>query len=279
MIKIVADTLSCISVAEAKDLDVALMPQIIIFGDESFRDDFEIDTAEFLRKLRASPTLPKTAAPSPALYEPIFQEFSGEGNTIIVICPSNELSGTFRSASVAAQEFPNADIRVIDTRTIASALGYLVKLAVQWVNQGLDADVIIQKLEETSKSVRIYFYVETLEYLFKGGRIGAASTLMGSLLQVKPILAVRDGKILPFERQRTQRKALDRLVEIVKTECPADKVSSLSLVESDALKTASEVRETLISEFNIKEIGIYTLPPAIVVHVGPGAIGACFLTN
>jgi len=132
MIKIVADTLSCIKPEEARELGIGLLPQIIIFESESYRDDNEITTEEFLIKLKASVKLPKTAAPSPALYDPIYKEFAEGGNTIIVICPSKEVSGTYRSASVAAQDFPDADIRVIDTLSIGPALGTLVRLAVQW---------------------------------------------------------------------------------------------------------------------------------------------------
>lgn len=276
MIKIVADTLSSMTMAEAKELGVDFFPQIIIFGNESYRDDYEISTEEFLKKLRASTTLPKTAAPAPALYEPIYSEYSKEGNTVLVLCPSKEVSGTFRSASVAAKEFPNADIRVIDTMTIGRPLGSLVKLAVKWVEEGLDADTIVKKIEEKSKLVRIYFYVETLEYLHKGGRIGGASKLVGGLLQVKPILRFIDGTIQPFETPRTKRRALDRIADIVKHECPQNDHAYLTIMESDAIATATELSEELKAHFGLKDIKIYTLPPAIVVHTGPGVVAAGF---
>jgi len=118
MIKIVADTTSGISPEKARELGIAYIPQIIIFGDEAYRDDTEIDNVTFLQKLRSSPVLPKTAAPQPPLYTPIFEEYGKPGNTIIVICPSAEVSGTVRSATVAAQDFPGADIRILDTKTI-----------------------------------------------------------------------------------------------------------------------------------------------------------------
>jgi len=149
MIKIVADTLSCIKPEEARELGIGLLPQIIIFESESYRDDNEITTEEFLIKLKASVKLPKTAAPSPALYDPIYKEFAEGGNTIIVICPSKEVSGTYRSASVAAQDFPDADIRVIDTLSIGPALGTLVRLAVQWAKDGMEClDAIIERIME-----------------------------------------------------------------------------------------------------------------------------------
>jgi len=161
---------------------------MIIFGENTYRDDNEITTEEFLRKLKSSPTLPKTAAPPPALYNPIFQECASSGDTAIVITPSAELSGTFRSASIAAQDFPHADIRIIDSRTIGSGLGMLVMRALEWSQSNLSADEVVVKVEEMRHRERVYFFVDTLEYLYKGGRIGAAKMLFGSLLQVKPIL-------------------------------------------------------------------------------------------
>ncbi len=126
MIHIIADTTCSIPVPDAQKRGLTLLPQMIILVKNTYRDDNEITTEEFLRKLKSSPTLPKTAAPPPALYNPIFQECASSGDTAIVITPSAELSGTFRSASIAAQDFPHADIRIIDSRTIGSGLGMLV---------------------------------------------------------------------------------------------------------------------------------------------------------
>jgi DegV family protein with EDD domain len=154
MVKIVADTTSSISPDEASRLGLAYLPQIIIFGDESYRDDCEIDTSTFLQKLRSSKTMPKTAAPPPALYNPIYQQAVENGESVIVICPSAELSGTFRSATVAAQDFPGADIRIIDTKTIGSGLGSLVFQAVRWVQEGLDADTIESRIRDMAARER-----------------------------------------------------------------------------------------------------------------------------
>ena len=279
MIKIVADTTSCIPPADAEKLGIGYLPQIIVFGNDSYRDDNELTPERFLSLLRASSTLPKTAAPAPALYAPIYEEFSKNGNTVLVLCPSKEVSGTFRNATVAAQDFPDADIRVIDTLTVGPALGTLVRSALEWAEQGVDADTIVERIIERGKSVRIYFYVETLEYLYKGGRIGSASALMGSLLQVKPILQFCEGKIQPFETQRTKKRALNRLAEIIKSECPKSDVSNLAILESDALQSATEMSEDFKAHFGFASVDIFNLPPAIVVHAGPGVIAASFFLN
>jgi DegV family protein with EDD domain len=232
MITIIADTLSCLSVDEAKTLEIPYIPQIIIFGDESYKDDSEIDSKTFLKKLQASSILPKTAAPPPQLYNPIFEMYATSGNTVIVICPPEVLSGTFRSATVAAQDFPNADIRVIDTKIIASGLGNVVRQAKLWVNQGKTADEVVTGINEMAKRWRVYFVVDTLEYLHKGGRIGTAKALLGSLLQVKPILTLNDGSILAAESQRTKKRALARLEELVYTDCPRSLEGHLSIMHA-----------------------------------------------
>ena len=276
MIQVIADTTSTISVEEARLLGIEYLPQIIIFGETSYRDDYEISTKDFLSKLRASSALPKTAAPAPALYTPIFESHFRKGDSMLVLCPSSKVSGTFRSASVAAQDFPDADIHIVDTGTIGPALGTLVKKALAWSKDGVNVNEIEKRIIELGKKIRIYFYVDTLEYLFKGGRIGAAKALMGSLLQVKPILLFKDGQVNPFESQRTKKKAILRLIELVKNECPHTLESNLALLEADAMDDAIELRDSLRQELNIDEISISDLPPAIIVHAGPGVLAASF---
>ncbi|MEJ5203231.1 MAG: DegV family protein [Anaerolineales bacterium] len=278
MIKIVADTTSGIPPKKAQELDIAYIPQIIIFGDEAYRDDTEIDNVTFLQKLRASPVLPKTAAPQPSLYTPIYQEFGQKGNTIVVICPSAEVSGTVRSATIAAQDFPEADIRILDTRTIGAGLASLVLQAVEWVNQGMGADELVKKLMEMSTRQKVYFLVDTLEYLHKGGRIGGAQKLVGGILQVKPILTLKNGRAEAAESQRTKQRALARLKELVITDYPKNQNGYLSIMHGGVEEEAIALAKDLGTQLNIKpeDIPIYFLPPAILVHAGPGVLGVSF---
>lgn len=279
MIRIIADTTSGIPPAEAAKLGIGYIPQIIVIGDQSYRDDNEITTEQFLEKLKTSPVLPKTAAPPPALYTPLYEKFVAAGDTILVLCPSKDVSGTVRSATVAAQDFPNADIRIVDTRTIGPALGTLVHLALQWIKEGVDADTIVERVKEKGKFVRIYFYVDTLEYLHKGGRIGSASALVGSIMQIKPILRFFDGEVSPFEKQRTKQRALARISELIKKECPPTADSHLAILEADAMDVAEALRADFSSALKLDEISILDLPPAIVVHAGPGVVGVSFFTK
>ena len=279
MIKIVADTTSTIPPEEAKHLGIGSLPQIIIFGEKAYRDDFELTTEEFLVKLRSASQLPKTAAPPPALYFPIFEELSKSGDSIIVVCPTSKLSGTYNSATEAALEFPDADIRIVDTKTIGPSLGTLVMKALDWAKEGKTSDFIVEALTNMGMKNQIIFYVDTLEYLHKGGRIGAASALLGSLLEFKPLLLFKDGQITPFEKQRTKKKALEHMVELVTNKTKFPQISHLAILEADAREDAILLKCKLENEFGLNDIPIAKLPPAIVVHAGPGVVAVSFFVG
>ena len=172
MTHLVADTLSCLSVEEATNLGISYLPQIIIFGDESYRDDSEMDSDTFIKRLKNSSTLPKTSAPYPSLYNPFLDKLTQTGEPILLISPSKKMSGTIRSAEVAVADYPDADIRIVDTNTLGSAMGSIVRKAVEWQKAGLSADEIEKNILDISKRSRTFFLVDTLEYLHKGGRIG-----------------------------------------------------------------------------------------------------------
>lgn len=279
MIKIVADTTSCIPPTEAEQLGVYYLPQIIVFGEETYRDDSEMDPRTFLKRQKISSVLPKTAAPPPSLYTPIYKELSEKGHTIVVICPSTAVSGTFRGATIAAQDFPAADIRIIDSQIIAGGLGAVVKQANKWANEGMDPDKLVAKVQELCLRHRVYFLVDTLEYLYKGGRIGAAKALFGSILQMKPILTFRDSMIQPFDNQRTHKRAIARLKEVVTSECPSTEDSFLCVMHGDAEDEARQLAEELgaLLQIPVSGIPIYDLTPAILVHSGPGVVAVSFI--
>ncbi|MGZ6346881.1 MAG: DegV family protein [Anaerolineales bacterium] len=279
MVKIVADTTSGLPREMMKSRNIPLIPQIVIFGEESFRDDTELDTAAFLSKLKASKGLPKTAAPPPALYIPIFSEAKKQHESVVVIAPSAKVSGTVRAAQVAAQDFPDVDVRVVDSLSVAGNLASLVLLADEWARSGVDADTIVKRLDDWIGRGRIYFLVNTLEYLQKGGRIGGAKALIGKMLQVKPILCVREGQVEPFEQQRTKKRALARLIEIVEDQCPKNLEAHLCVMQADAMEEAKDLVTDLKSRMKLTIIPIYELPPAIVVHGGPGVLAVGFFVH
>ncbi|NWF64721.1 MAG: DegV family protein [Chloroflexi bacterium] len=248
----------------------------MIFGEESFHDDKDMDTASFLLKLKAAKALPKTAAPEPPLYYPIFEEAHRKGEGVIVVAPTAKASGTVCSAQTAAQEFPDVAIRVVDTQTLSCNLGSLVLIADDMAKEGKSASQIVAKLEDMIPRGRLYFLVDTLEYLAKGGRIGGAKRLVAELLEIKPTLQIKAGQAEPFEQQRTKKRALARLVEVVAEECPGGESAHLCVLQVEAESEAQALAAELKSKVNVAHIPMYELPPAIVAHAGPQAMGVGF---
>ncbi len=276
MVKIVADTTSGLPREMLKTLGIPLIPQIVCFGEDSYRDDTELDTAAFLKKLKASAELPKTAAPPPAFYHPVFEQALKDGEEVIVVAPSVKLSGTVRSAEVAAQDFPKLKVHVVDTKTIAGNLASLVLEAHEWALEKVEVETIVDRLNEWIPRGHIFFLVDTLEYLQKGGRIGGARALLGEMLRIKPILCLQDGQVEPFEQQRTKRRALVRMLEIVDKQCPKTPEACLCVMHADAIQEAESLKTELMSMMKLTHIPIYELPPAIVTHGGPGVLGIGF---
>ena len=279
MVRIISDTLSSIPVEEARKMKIPLLPQIVIFGEESYRDDTEIDSATFIERLKKSNVLPKTTAPYPHLYQPILEDLNKSGDEILIICPTSKMSGTFSRAMVAAQEFPDGKITVLDTPLLGAGLGTLVRCALQWAETGLNAKDISQKVLDLAERNRTYFLVDTLEYLQKGGRIGAAKALVGSVLQVKPILGIENGEVKVIESLRTRKKALARFMELVTDHCPQSETSFLNVQHGGAFEEAKSLSAELSSKTGITNIPITNLPPAILVHGGPGVLGVSFFVN
>jgi len=198
---------------------------------------------------------------------------------VLVITPSADVSGTYRAATVARDEFPTADIRVIDSRTIASGLGSIVLKAHEWAMAGISADEIEKRVIELSAHQRVFFMVDTLEYLYKGGRIGGAAALLGSILQMKPILTIKDGRVDSADKQQTKKKAITKMINMVLEDCPTDGSGMVTVMHCDAEEDARDICLRLEDQLGIHDIPIYILPSAIVVHAGPKALAVSYFTS
>jgi DegV family protein with EDD domain len=276
MIKIVTDTTSTLSREYCRQHDIDVVPQIIRFGEETFLEGVELDEPEFLRRLKSSVQLPATAAPAPGLFDEAYRQAAEQGYPVLSLHPSSEVSATVASAKVARDLYANADIRVIDMRTIAGCLGEAVKLAVEWRSAGRSVDQIEADLRSLIPRCRTYFLVATLEYLRRNGRIGGASSLIGSVLQIKPILQISNGRVEPLDKVRTHQKALERLKELILTECPRTPEARLSVMHADAAEDANRLRVELSASLGLTDIPLYSVGPAITTHAGPGTLAVGF---
>ena len=210
---------------------------------------------------------------------PFLEKLTQKGDPILIICPSKQMSGTVRSAEVAVADFPNADIRIIDTNTVGSALGSIVKKAIEWQRAGYSADEIEKKILDISQRSRTFFLVDTLEYLHKGGRIGAAEAVFGSVLQMKPILALNEGQIVAVTTERTRKKSMAKFIELILAECPQGEESCPVVEHGGVPEQAQELADLLKDKLKVKNVPITFLPPAILVHGGPGVLGVSFFAK
>lgn len=276
MVNIITDTTAGLSDQVAQRYDIPIIPQVIIFGSDSYLEGQEIDHVTFMRRLQASKELPKTSAPPPELFVEAFERLVPQDEPILCIHPSSELSGTVRSATVAAADFPDAHIRVIDTRLIGSPVATMVTLAAQWAEAGFDAESIEERIRDMIPRSRIYFLVDTLEYLAKNGRIGGAAALLGSVLRVKPILTLRDGRADQFEKTRTRKRAVARLKDLVLEQIPGDGSGHLSIMHAAVPEQAQALADDLCDALDLSPVPILDVPPAIVTHAGPGVLAVAF---
>ena len=279
-VRIVTDTTAVLPQDYLNRHEIEVIPQVILFGEDSYLEDQNITFEGFIEMLKESDVLPKTAAPPIQSAEEAFRKQLRYAETILSIHPSSEVSGTVRTATLAReQSFNDADIRILDTRQIGANLATMVILAEEWAEEGKSADEIMARLKDMIPQGRVYFLVDTLEYLQKGGRIGAASALLGTALQIKPILSMSDGKIDAFEKVRTHHKAYERLKEIAQEQINDPSAAYLSVGHADRISDATKLAEELKEIFKTDHVPIYNMGASITTHAGPGVLKIAFFAQ
>ena len=252
---------------------ITVVPLNVHFGESVYADQVEISTDEFMAKMESSLALPTTSQPSVGAFEDAFGSAAqAQGVTeIVCITISSKLSGTFQSASIAGQNLADSlNVEIVDSFTGAYALGFQAIRAAELADTGLNAKEIAEALRNEISRYHLVFFVETLEHLRRGGRIGKAAQMVGTLLQLKPLLRVDEGMIVPFERTRTRSKAIKALEAFVAEAGPVEEVAVLYNTTPDEARTLAAA------------IGMYTpgiepvlakMSPVIATHVGPGVLG------
>lgn len=276
MIHIVTDSSADLAPEFKRNSSLTVVPLNVIFGDHVFRGGVDISSFEFFEKLRAHEGgMPKTSMPSPQVFMDAYRGLHDTAETIVSIHISSKLSGTYQSAVAAMAEHPNHDIVVIDSGLVSVGLHLLVTLCLREVAAGADRDTLLRKLDGWKKAVGMFFVPETLEYLRRGGRIGRASELAGSLLNIKPLLTMRDGVVDTAAKARSRRKALTKIVEEMTSRLPLPHTVVIAhAADSPALEEfAAEILNALPEIELVKtEIG-----PVTGAHTGPGTISAAFV--
>ncbi|HID86717.1 MAG TPA: DegV family protein [Anaerolineae bacterium] len=274
-VRVVTDSLANIPSEMVEELGITVVPTNIHFGQEVYRNGIDLTSEEFYARLAKSPDLPTTSQPSVGVFEEVYRRLGRETDQIISLHIPATVSGTFNSAHTAAQALPHLEIAVVDGDNISMALGWLVVKAARAAQQGRDLGEIMALVQETIPRLRLLAVVDTLEYAYRGGRIGKSKALMGTLLRVKPIVQFLRGELLPVENVRTRRKALQRLVELAAEMAPFEEVA---VPHTNAPEVAQEVREMLAAIHPVDRIPITEAGPVLGTHAGPGAVGiACVI--
>jgi DegV family protein with EDD domain len=274
LIKVVTDSSVDLPPDLARELDVTMVPLSIHFGDRTYIDGEDIDAATFYRLLRTESTHPRTAQPSVGRFEEAYRRIAADGHEILTITLASSLSGTFNSASVAAQNVPEARVTVIDSGTASMAIGSMVIRAARMGREGKTTEQIKAALDEMRPRLNIFLLVETLTYLQRGGRIGRASSLVGTLLDIKPIITLKDGVVMPLRRVRTHNKALQEIVTLVSGDAP---IEEIYVMHADARAEAERLASLLRPVVGDVPIPVNPLGPVVGVHIGPGSLGAALL--
>jgi len=276
-VHIVTDSSCDLSEQETTALGISVVPLSIRFGSEEYVDREELSVEDFYSKMASTGLLPETAAPSPGRFEQVFRGAKAGGhNAVICINLSGELSATVQSARNAARAVEeDVDVRVIDSKSLTGGLGTMVIEAANAARGGADADTIVAMIESMIPRTEIYGALDTLENLKKGGRIGSAKALLGSLLSVKPIIRIVDGSVEEAAKQRTRKRSLEWLRDTLYAEPSVEK---LSILHGEAPDIEAFL-DMIADRYPRDEIRLGKIGAVIGTHGGPGVIGLCYLRS
>jgi DegV family protein with EDD domain len=268
-VKVVTDSSADLPDELVKELGITVVPLYVRFGDEVYRDRVDISEDEFYERLQHDPVHPNTTQPTPQDFVNVYQKLAQGADGIVSIHLSAKLSGTCSSALQAKGTVANeCSVEVVDSETLSMALGLIVIAAARAAKDGKSLDEVEAVARQTMPKIRLLALLDTLKYLLLGGRIGKAKALLGSLLNVKPRLPLKDGEVVPAAQVRTRAKGMDKLFEFVEN---SKDIQELTVVHSTTPDEAQTLAERFGSVFD-KEIIISRLGPVLGVHIGPAAL-------
>jgi DegV family protein with EDD domain len=277
-VAVVTDSASDFDPARAASLGITIVPLIVNFGKDAFEAGLNLSRDEFWTKLKSpGSAFPTTAACSPGSFQAAYQAaFDAGADGIVSVHVAGTLSGTIKSAEIAKAMFKDRDIEVVDSMSASMGEGMLAELAVDMAAGGASAGEIAAVLERRRADLQVYLALETLEYLKRGGRISGAQAAIGTLLSVKPIIEIKDGKVETTERVRTRGKARERLVELF-AQRPIERLSILHTTEADVEAFAEQLIPRIPGGIDRSKVTIDLVGPSVGPHLGPGCVGAVAL--
>lgn len=276
-VRIVTDSAADLPPEMADERRIRVVPLTVRFGDDAYTSGVDLSTEEFWKKLPTAEESPATAAPSAGDFQQVYEELVSEGaDGIVSIHLSSKLSATYQSATVAAQEFSDVPVEVCDTLGVSATTGLLSLRAAELAEEGASAGDVAAQVEDLRKRTYLYGVIDTLEYLRRGGRIGGAQALLGTMLKVKPVVSIVDGIVQPVERVRTRPKALEHLADLVRQQ--ADEIEHIVVLSGDA-PDIDDFLSKIDGVVDVPPENVWPLGPVVGTHSGPGVVGVVFTTR
>ncbi len=276
-LKIICDSLSDIPKELVEEYDIEVVPLTVILDGKEYKDGIDITNDEFYKILRNENVYPKTSQATYAQFKEIFDKYVEQGRSILYISGSSSATGTYQSAMMAKND-TDGEIYLYDSQTFTYLVGMLVVEAAKLSQEGKSIDEIIEAIDNLREKVYVLFSVDTLEYLQKGGRISATKAAIGSILNIKPILDIKDGLVAPVCQVRGKKNVLSKMIELIKENCGDDLEKDIIYIPySDDLKERERFAEAIKEEFNPERIEYFQIGTVIGSHAGPGLTGiVCF---
>jgi len=278
-IRIITDSTTDFTSAEAQQLDVSIVPMRTIFGKTEYLDGIDLTHEQFYTMLEQSDELPTTSQPIPHDFEQVIRQAQEAGEASIIITIAEKLSGTYQSAELAKKACGGKDIWVIDSETATLAHRALVERAIELRDQGTPAEEIVHILEKEKKSIRLFAMVDTLEYLHKGGRLSRTSAIAGTLMKVKPLITIRQGEIIPVGKARGSSKAYGELFALTEKEGGIDFDKPFALGYTGNRERLDQFEALFHERYKGRTPLVGSIGSAIGTHVGPGAVGLFFFAR
>ena len=275
-IAVVTDSSAYIPQDALEGLRVPVIPLSLLWDDERLLDGIDIDPPTFYRRLRESKTFPTTSQPSAGEFEEFFRQASVGADAVVAVLLTSKLSGTVASALAAQAELPNLSIRIVDSLSTSMGLGFCVLAAARAAAAGESLDEVVAAAETMRERVHLILTVDTLEYLHRGGRIGGARRLLGTALNVKPLLHFTEGVIEPLAQPRTKRKAIRRMLDEVEERLAGRPMGGVAAIDVDSPEEGDALAARVRERFAVSRVHRTTVSPVIGTHAGPGTVGIAF---
>ncbi len=280
-IALVTDSTAYMPPELVKKYNISVAPQIVIWGDQTYKDGIDIDSREFFTRLKTAKEMPTTAQVSVVSFQEIFQDLVSKGFEVLALLISTKLSGTIQSA-VQAKELMNSageKVHIVDSQSVAMALGFQAIAVARAIEQGANLKEAITLAEKLHEHTGVFFAVDTLEFLHRGGRIGGAQRFIGTMLNMKPILAIQEGRVEGIERIRTKAKAHDRILELTIEKVNQRSPVHLATLHANAMEDARALLTRAEQALNPAESFLTEVSPTVGTHAGPGTVGLAFLAG